>query len=362
MMTIRFISGALTATIASTVLFAGLPANLNPAQAASFDSISRIYAYGDSYADNGASLSISTQAVEAGVPNASLLPADPSLGLYDAEGRWTNGLTSVEGLAQNLGVGLTNYAVGGAKSDRGNFFGWLDSFQDTGVFGQIEQFAAAQAGQPADADGLYYIFASANDFFGYLDNPNSSGTLDELAAQTVENIVQSVTQLSDLGAEQFLVVNSSDLAALPGATEFDIIEGSERFTTRVNELLPAELNELSQQLEAVEIALYDHVSISDEIRTNPQAYGLTNIDDPCQPVFPPEPVCSNPNSYYFWDENHPTGRVNHIIAEDMAEFVTTQQSERSPESVPEPSAIIGTLCLVGLLCILSVGKTSRALR
>ena len=36
----------------------------------------------------------------------------------------------------------------------------------------------------------------------------------------------------------------------------------------------------------LEIALYDHVAISDEIRANPQDYGLSNLDDPCQPVFP----------------------------------------------------------------------------
>ena len=352
----RSVSIALAAIALSTVLFAGLSPNTIQTPTASFDTISHIYAYGDSYADNGASLAISTQAIEADIPNASVLPADLSLALYDAEGRWANGLTSVEGLSQSLGVGLTNYAVGGAKSGSGNFYGWLDAFQDTGVFGQIEQFAAEQAGQPADDKGLYYIFVSANDFFGYLDDPNASGTLDELAVQTVDNIVQSVVSLSELGAEQFLVVNSSDLAALPGATEFDILEESERFTNKVNERLPTELEKLSQQLDEVEIALYDHVSISDEIRANPQDYGLTNIDEPCQPVFPPEPACDNPDAYYFWDENHPTRRVNHIIAEDMTKFVIDQQSELSSKSIPERSTIFGILAFVGLLSIWAVAK------
>ena len=323
----RFVSGALAGVVASAVMFAGLPANITKTQGASFGSISRIYAYGDSYSDNGASLAISTRAVEAGVPNSYILPANPSLGLYDVEGRWTNGLTTVEGLSQSLGVGLTNYAVGGAKSGSGNFFGWLDSTQDTGVFGQIDQFAAEQASQPADAEGLYYIFVSANDFFEHLDNPNSSGTLNAVAEKTVDNIVQSIINLSDLGAEQFLVVNSSDLAVLPGATEFDIVEESKHFTIKVNELLPVGLRKLSQQLAEVEIALYDHVSISNKIRANPQDYGLTNIDDPCQPVFPPETTCSNPDLYYFWDENHPTRQVHRIISDDMASFVTTYQSE-----------------------------------
>ena len=146
-------------------------------------------------------------------------------------------------------------------------------------FGQVEQFKTERAVRPADADGLYYIFVSANDFFDYLDR-GSIGPLDEVAVRAVDNVVQSVGDLFELGAKQFLVVNSSDLAALPSATEFDILEDSERFTRKVSELLPAEIERLSRELASAEIALYDHVAISDEIRASPQRYGLTNIDEP----------------------------------------------------------------------------------
>lgn len=353
-MTRRFAFSAL-AIAAGAIFSVGLLVDMPKTQAASFGTISHIYAYGDSYADSGSSLNISTQAVEANVPGSSILPNDLALGLYDAQGRWTNGLTSVEVLSKQLGVELTNYAVGGAKSGNGNFFGWLDSFQNTGVSGQIEQFRASAAGQPADTAGLYYIFASANDFFEYLSEPDSSDTIDELAAQTVNNIAQSVSNLSALGARQFLVINSSDLAALPGAPEFDITAESERFTSRVNALLPAELERLSQALDDTEIALYDHVAISDHIRENPEDYGLTNITDPCQPVFPIEPVCATPDEYYFWDENHPTRRVHQIIGEDMAAFVSTQQSK----SVPEHSTALGALMLASMLCSLSLYRQCK---
>ncbi len=39
---------------------------------------------------------ISTRAVNAGVPDSFILPADPALGLYDSQGRWTNGPTAVQ--------------------------------------------------------------------------------------------------------------------------------------------------------------------------------------------------------------------------------------------------------------------------
>ncbi|MDY6940705.1 MAG: SGNH/GDSL hydrolase family protein [Cyanobacteriota bacterium] len=290
------------------------------------ESISQIYAFGDSYSDDGRSFELSTDAVNAGVPDSFILPADPALGLYDPQGRWTNGPTAVEVLAQELQVDLTDYAVGGAKSGNGNYYSWLDPVEDTGVFGQIEQFSTELSGQPADPDALYFLFASANDLFEYTDF-GLPGTVEELAAQTVENTIEGVSDLAELGAQQFLVVNSSDLDILPGVIEFGQVEEATLFTDEVNELLPQALETLSQEL-GVEIALYDHVEISDEIRSNPQDFGLTNVDDPYQPVFPVEPPAgSQPDEYYFWDEYHPTRRVHQIIGEDMADFVDTQLEE-----------------------------------
>lgn len=333
-------SNKLTVTIASTIFSLGNIALATKADAASFDSISQIYAFGDSYSDEGLSLEISTAAVNADVPGF-ILPADPALGLYDPEGRWTNGATAVEVLARNLEIDLTNYAVGGAKSGSGNYYSWLDSFQDTGVFGQIEQFDSELGSNSADPDGLYFIFASANDFFEYADF-GLPGTVEELASQTVDNIGESVTRLSALGAEQFFVVNSSDLDILPGVIEFGQEEEAALFTDEVNRLLPSELNSLTQTLD-VDIALYDHVAISKEIRANPANYGLTNIDDACQPVFPVEPRCTTPDEYYFWDEYHPTHRTHQIIGEDMASSLVSQS-----ESVPEPSSLVGLLAIFGL--------------
>lgn len=328
--------------VSTTAVSLATVSTISKVNAASFDSISQIYAYGDSYSDDGLSLEISTAAVNASVPGSFILPADPALGLYDNAGRWTNGQTAVEVLSQNLQVSLTDYAVGGAKSGDGNYYSWLDSFQNTGVFGQIEQFTTELSGESADADALYFIFASANDLFEYTDF-GLPGTVTELAAQTVDNIEESVTRLSALGAEQFLVVNSSDLGILPGVIEFGQVEAATLFTEEVNNLLPQTLNTLDRELD-VEIALYDHVAISNEIRSNPQNYGLSNIEDACQPVFPVEPVCSAPDEYYFWDEYHPTRRVHQIIGEDMASLVVASQTE----SVPEPSFTFGLFTVLGL--------------
>lgn len=71
----------------------------------------------------------------------------------------------------------------------------------------------------------------------------------------------------------------------------------------------------------LQIALYDHVGISNKIRANPIQYGLTNVNDACQSVYLPSgnrSVCSTLDNYYFWDKIHPTGRTHEIIGKDMA--------------------------------------------
>ncbi|NES20435.1 MAG: SGNH/GDSL hydrolase family protein [Symploca sp. SIO3E6] len=315
----------LTITIVSmTMLLIGIGVKTPDAHAARFGSVSHIYAFGDSYSDNGAMLEISTQAVEAGVPGSFIMPLKPDLGLYDPQGHFSNGPSAIEVLSDQLQVGLTDYAVGGAKSGNGNYISWLDNFQNTGVFAQVEQFTADLSGQVADTHALYFIFISANDLFEYV-NFDLPGTVEELSVQTVNHIGQSVSNLAALGANQFMVVNSSDLGVVPSMVKFDHTEEAALFTKLVNEFLSKKLEMLTQQL-GVEIVLYDHIAISDQIRSNPEQYTLTNLNDPCQPVFPViEPVCSLPNEYYFWDEYHPTARVYQIIGEDMAIFVKNQQ-------------------------------------
>ncbi|MEA5538475.1 SGNH/GDSL hydrolase family protein [Limnoraphis robusta Tam1] len=315
------------------------------ADAISFNSISHIYAFGDSYSDNGAARQITTAAVNSGVPGAFIFPR---LDVYDSDGRWTNnpGLTSVEVLAKQENLQLTNYAVGGAKSGNGNLSTWLDQYQNTGLFGQIEQYKT-EVNRVADSQGLYFIFISTNDLLERFFN-NQTGSVEALAAAAINNIVSGVSELAVVGAQQFFVVNSTDLAALPLFEEYS--EEATKFRDVINKSLPGQLDTLNKQL-GVEVALYDHVAISNKIRSSPEAYGLTNINDACQLVYSADelkPGCSTPNNYYYFDEIHPSRRVHQIIGEDMASFLETQKTT----TVPEPStvvALISCTAMIGLL-------------
>jgi phospholipase/lecithinase/hemolysin len=260
--------------------------------------ISHVYAFGDSFSDNG--------------NLKQLAPSDP---WWDThwEGRTSNGLVAVEVLADRLSVELTDYAVTGAKSDTSNV---NPRFPSTGALGQLEKFKTELDGHSADPNALYFVMIGVNDFFEVLtDFPIDNPTLTD---QTVDNIATLITQLAQLGAKRFLVINSADTAVMPYVIANGRSDDAAEFQTLINSKLSSRLDELKSQLE-IEITSFDYVTLSTRIRENPSDYGLSNLTDACQPVFlGVKPACASPDQYYFWDEVHPTRRVHQIFGEAWA--------------------------------------------
>jgi len=251
--------------------------------------------------------------VSENVQDAVVVPASD---LY-WQGHWTNGPTAVEVLADHLQVPLTDYAVGGAKSGNGNAIHWMDLYEDTGVLGQIDKFKATLKNGQADSHALYFIFASANDFFEHEDS-SLPGTLPDLADQAIANMETAVSRLAEMGAKRFLVVNSTNLSIMPFAIAQGLADRAAEFQTRFNSELPIRMDTLESRF-GVEITLFDYIAISNKIRNNPAQFSLKNLTEPCQPVFfVVGSVCSSPDEYYFWDESHPTRRVHQIVGEAMA--------------------------------------------
>ncbi len=275
-------------------------------------SVTQIFAFGDSYSDNGASFKLTKVMVSEKVKDATILPGE----LY-WEGRWTNGPTAVEILADQLQVKLINYAVGGAKTGTGNYYHWMDSYENTSVIGQVEKFQKNLKEKHADPNAIYFIFISANDYFEYVDY-EMSGTVSDLVNNAVKNIETAVTRLARLGAVRFMIVNSTDLTFLPAVLATGQTDLAKDFQTSVNDKLLKRIEGLKKQLGS-DIILFDHVAVSNSIKKDPALYGIKNLSSPCQPVYPEvKPVCKSADSYYFWDEWHPTRRVHEIMGKEMA--------------------------------------------
>jgi cholinesterase len=282
------------------------------------EKFTQVFAFGDSYSDSGQAKKISAQIIaSANRPDDAYLK--PSDELY-WEGRYSNGPTAVEVLSEKLGIPLVNYATGGATTGEKNYSEWMDHLGNTGVLGQIEKFENSLKEGKADPDALYFIFASANDYFTFMDY-SLPGTVEEVADKAVDNINDAIKRLSTLGAKKFFVVNSSDLTLVPYEITTNRTESAEVFVKRVNKKLPESIKEL-QKNSKIKIMMFDLPTISDNIVKNPSKYGLVELAKEAQSTYPEvKPASANPEQYYFWDEWHYTATVHKILGEEMYDKV-----------------------------------------
>ncbi|NLK97916.1 SGNH/GDSL hydrolase family protein [Defluviitalea saccharophila] len=282
--------------------------------------ISQVIAFGDSHSDSGEAKRITTAIVnDANTPEGAYIK--PSDELY-WESRYSNGPTSVEILAEKLGVHLFNYATGGATSGEGNYSAWMDHLGPTGLLGQIQAFEKSLNGQKADPNALYFIFASANDYYLFMDY-ELEGTIKGVADQAVVNINTAVKNLADLGAKKFFVVNSSDLSLVPYEITTGRTAEAKAFTEHFNKELPKTLKKQEKDLD-VSILLFDHTKVSNKIVKNPEKYGLVELSQECQSTYPEvKPARENPDQYFFWDEWHFSRVAHNIFGEEMYNAVKT---------------------------------------
>lgn len=272
-----------------------------------------LYAFGDSYSDNGAGESFTRTLAAQKVKDAQQLPGS----LY-WRGRWSNGPTAVEGLAQALKTPLTDYAIGGAKSGNGNYYAWMMPSRDTGVLGQIADHLNAAETHRADPNSLYFIFISANDFFEWADfsHPES---IDALGQNSVENIQKATETLIAAGAKHLMVVGTTDLSHVPAVVQGNQVKNATEYQQILEQKLPVMLTTLANA-DQVSISYFDHLAFSNKLRAAPDSAGLKDLNTPCQATYPDvKPKCDDPDAHFYWDEWHPTRKVHALAAEAMLE-------------------------------------------
>jgi phospholipase/lecithinase/hemolysin len=290
-------------------------------QASSFN-IDEIYVFGDSNVDIGRVY----QATGGAFPPAPLY----------AEGRFTNGPVWVEYLAQSLGLTVnaaTNFAFGGANT------GTLNTINPSwpGVLTQVNQYLNSVT--VADPRGLYIIAAGANDYlFGGITEP----------VEAVNNLEISIRALVGMGGNQIMVSNLFDLGKVP------LVQGTGReaalnhFTTEHRDLLFTRINHLQTTFGSrVKIKTLDFWDSFNQLQANPARFGFSNVTEPCLVTNPVMSVCSDPDSYFFWDQLHPSTAGQRAIA---------AVAQSSLQSTPEP-ATGGAIFFVSALAF--IGRMIR---
>lgn len=294
---------------------------------------SNLVVFGDSLSDNG-NVYIESGGVLPG-PNYALNPygeytdgTNTTPGTAVPVGLWSEQLAQKMGLADPLPflshqLGATDYAVGSAQTGtNGSFF----------VTDQVNAYLASVSGA-ASAQSLYTFWAGANDITSQV-NP----------VHAADNIANNIRTLAAKGATNFLWLNLPPLGETPEAFAINVVEpGTTALLNEKSAAFNAEwLTDIGRlQSSGINVIGVDVNSIFAAIAAD-YAAGCT--------VGPSDPLCFanitlpaqglagiDPNSYLFWDLEHPTTEADSLIADAAFDNL---------HPVPEP--VSGALALAGL--------------
>ncbi|MFN0056363.1 MAG: SGNH/GDSL hydrolase family protein [Planctomycetales bacterium] len=293
------------------VLLLSVASTLNAGQ------ISALLVFGDSLSDTGNLFEVTGK------------PPGPYFG-----GRFSNGILWHEHLAQKLGLpaatpslkGGTNQAWAGAESGLG-----LSPLFVPNVLTQVLAYLLIQ--HTVSPTELVAIWAGGNDYlFGELvkaDLPKPEKIANDIEA--------AILALTLAGGRQFLVPNLPFLGYSPLIRDKGAPGDAEKINNSVmlyNALLQTRLMQLENLL-GIKIYQVDVATLFEEVRTDPAAYGLTNVTDAAFPDHVPQA-----DEHLFWDYVHPTTRVHGFVADAAYASIT---------HVPEPSSL--TVAGVSLLLL-----------
>ncbi|OUL17788.1 hypothetical protein BV378_37800 [Nostoc sp. RF31YmG] len=296
---------------------------------ASAAQFSGLYVFGDSLSDDG------------NVYNLVGFPPFPY-----SNGHFSNGPIWINELAQKLQLDSSptlytdvakgvvpqngiNFAFGGATTTSANTISSLlpGLPQEIGAF----QTLLNSTSQSADQNGLYILWAGANDYlptqskdFIPFTNPDTS----------LKNISDSLRTLASLGVKNVLVPNLPNLGNTPLVRSLGQSDGFNNLTKLHNDGLSQLLKKLDQD---PSLGL-DIISVDvNSLFSDPTKLGFTNSVEPCLNTVA-QTICTNPDEYLYWDPIHPTTRAHQLLAD--AAF-----SAIKAKSVPEPSTALGTLAI-----------------
>jgi phospholipase/lecithinase/hemolysin len=244
--------------------------------------------FGDSLSDTGNAYKAS----------GNTFPPSPNY-----QGRLSNGSIWVDYFAPDLqftNPSIQNYAFLGANTGVSNTFGQITV---PGLLTQIQQFKTVNTNS-IGKDGLYVIWAGANDFLNLATDPTQAVT------NAVTNISSAITTLAGLGAKEIVVGNLSDLGATPLSIANNNVANARAISIGFNAALTQALTNLEPALN-VDLSLVDIFGLSTAFQTNPANYKFTNITQPLITVTTPV----NPDQYAFWDDVHPTTRLHQLVTD-----------------------------------------------
>ncbi|KAG6756181.1 hypothetical protein NC652_027747 [Populus alba x Populus x berolinensis] len=308
------------------------------------------FIFGDSLVDNGNNNQLSSLAKANYMPYGIDFPRGPT-------GRFSNGRTTVDVIAQQLGfrnyippyatargrdiLGGVNYAsaAAGIREETGrqlgariSFSGQVRNYQNT-----VSQIVNILGDRNTTAKHLSKCILSialgSNDYLNNYFAPQfySSSrqyTPEQYANVLIQQYSQQLRILYNNGARKFALVGLGQIGCSPselaqnspdGRTCVQRINSANQIFNNKLRSLVTQLNGNTPDARFIYINAY---GIFQDLITRPAAFGFTNTNTGCCGVgrnngqitcLPLQAPCRNRNQYVFWDAYHPTEAVNVII-------------------------------------------------
>ncbi|TXG53359.1 hypothetical protein EZV62_022528 [Acer yangbiense] len=304
------------------------------------------FIFGDSLVDNGNNNRILTLARANYRPYGIDFP-------QGATGRFTNGRTYVDALAQLLGfpnyiqpyaraagpsmLRGANYASGaaGILDETGN------NLQVTYFGGTVEQMRRYFRGDTNALNSylskcIFYSGMGSNDYLNNYFMPtfyttSSDYTTKAFAARLLQDYTRQLMQLYSLGGRKVIVSGVGPIGCIP----YQLARFTGKNNTRCNEKINQAINLFNSglrklvdrfnggQLPGSKFVFLDSYQSSKDLYMNPTAYGFEVIDKGCCGVgrnngqitcLPLQQPCQDRQKYLFWDAFHPTELANIYLA------------------------------------------------
>ena len=262
-------------------------------------------------------------------------------------GRFSNGEVYAGLLAEKIGLSLsatelggTNFANGGARTN----YNIVENPPTPGGFPpgiypwtlNLERKAFVDLGV-RDPHALYVVFSGSNDISDLIGSAlvNGFASTKPASDQVVEGVKQVIKAYIAAGARDIIVPNIPDMGLIPKVFRSDPLPGMPtgsklvaNTATALAVRYNADLDKMLKGFSGVNIIRYDTFSFLREVVKHPVSHGLTNVTKPCytgfiDPAGPNDTVCSTPETYLFWDSEHPTTAMHTLMAKQMLAKLTS---------------------------------------
>lgn len=249
-----------------------------------------------------------------------------------------------------------NFAFGGAESGKGNVANpdpiapkfplpgvTIPGLNPNlpGVLKQIRTFINDVGDLPAEQTAelrgaLYALWGGTNDF-----DPIATGA-DVDPKVPIDNVETAVKRLQrQVDARSFVILNMPDLGIRPFIDKPSVAQAFTTVTDEYNELLAQKLDQLRESFTDSALIPVDVYSLLQFAIANAADFGFLNTED----SYLDSSGSNDPDTYLFWDEEHPTRAAHQILGEFV--YHTLQSASNSGDSVmvgdSEINVLIGGL-------------------